>query len=492
MSLFVNLRPEGSREPLRHDPYTQNGPFVGSDLATTPNCSAYGAALRLIHLNAITPTGLSSLFGIRVPRTHDLSAVMTFSDSRQARLAEALHLPDVPAAWKLSTWFPFAAPSTIMKIGWSFRYCPLCLHGGYHTNLHQLPWFQRCPWHAIELATGCTACGGNVRTSANWVVGADLSCGCGYVRIDRDATIAGTTAPPPGAGEFLDEYLAWAAGERVRAVLVAPPDATDPGPALAAAVTLPRRWRKWATRRTALHTRVWRNAGTPSQDALQTLTELESLRRDRPGFLKLSAEHAHSCNRVAGAMALSLPPKTLVDKEMTLFLAGLGIEAPRSFKPARRPLSAEVSSLAPWRTSAGNFLNLTCMHPASYRPLVAAIDLALNGRTLGDYGAQALPGELDLLLRCCGGVLARGYAEGIRCVLAPHAPELMEMGRQGPHLTQPWLMMRRDGGVLSSILSVWQRLDVGCDREADLIDAQDEANRRRERHSSGRQKHKTS
>jgi len=490
MSSHVTLRSEGSHEPLRHDPYSRGGPFVGADLTTVPHSSAYGAAVRLIHLNAITPTGLSSLFGIRVPRTQDLSAVMTFSAARQARFAEALQLPDVPASWNLSAWFPFAAPSTLLQVGWSFRYCPLCLRGGYHTNLHQLPWFELCPWHGIELATGCTACGAEIRTDADWVVGDHLPCGGGHQRIDRDATIAGTVAPPSGAAKFLDDYVAWAAGERTRAALITPPDAADPGPALAAAVTLPHRWRPWATRSVGFHTRVWRNAGRPAQNAFQTLTDLETLRRDRPGFLKLAADHAHSCNRVAGEMALSLPPQTLADGEMTVFLACLGIEAPRSFEPARRPFSAEVSSLVPWRTSVGNFLNLTCLHPAAYRPLVAAIDLALNGRTLGDYHAQARPGELDLLLRCCGDVLARGYAEGIRCVIAPHAPELRALGRQGPHLTQPWLVVRREGGRLSSILAVWQRLAVGGDREADVIHAEDEANRRRERYSGNRRKRK--
>jgi hypothetical protein len=490
MSSSVTLRSEGSREPLRHHPYTRGGLFVGADLTTVPHSSAYGAAVRLIHLNAITPAGLSSLFGIRVPRTQDLSAVMTFSGARQARFAEALQLPDVPASWNLSAWFPFAAPSTLLKIGWSFRYCPICMRGGYHTNLHQLPWFERCPWHGIELAASCTACGAEICTDANWVVGDDLPCGCGHKRIDRDATIAGTVAPPPGAAEFLDDYVAWAVGERVRAALIAPQDAADPGPALAVAVKLPQRWRQWATRPPGLHTRVWRNAGTPAQNALQTLTELETLRRDRPGFLKLAAAHSHSCNRVAGAMALSLPPQTLSDGEMTLFLAGLGIEAPRSFQPARRPSSAEVCSLVPWRTSVGNFLNLTCVHPTAYRPLVAAIDLALNGRTLGDYHAQARPGEINLLLRCCGDILARGYAEGIRCVLAPHAPELWALGRQGPHLTQPWLMVRREGGLLSSILAVWQRLAVGGGQEAEVILAEDEANRRRERSSGNRRKRK--
>ncbi|KRG39507.1 hypothetical protein ARC78_01960 [Stenotrophomonas pictorum JCM 9942] len=61
---------------------------------------------------------------------------------------------------------------------------------------------------------------------------------------------------------------------------------------------------------------------------------------------------------MAAELALKLPPETLSDGAMSLSLAGAGIEAPTSFEPARRPFSAEVSTMVPWRTSAGDFLRV--------------------------------------------------------------------------------------------------------------------------------------
>lgn len=37
----------------------------------------------------------------------------------------------------------------------SLRACWKCLHYGYHSLLHQLPWIRLCPWHQTELTTHC-------------------------------------------------------------------------------------------------------------------------------------------------------------------------------------------------------------------------------------------------------------------------------------------------------------------------------------------------
>ncbi|QOW18428.1 hypothetical protein INQ41_06700 [Lysobacter ciconiae] len=173
---------------------------------------------------------------------------------------------------------------------------------------------------------------------------------------------------------------------------------------------------------------------------------------------------------------------------MTLFLAGAGIDALASFEPAERALSAEVSVLPPWRTSAGEFLNLMCMHPVAYRPPVQLVDAATLGRSLSDFHSQSTPEELDLLLRVCTQLLARGYAEGLRCVLAPRIPALFAMERDAPHLTQPWLIVRRKSGRLDRIRAVWEPLRRGAYQEAELIQAADDANKRRERYGGGRRK----
>ena len=483
MSPAITLRTPGPRQPLKSTALVRASPFVGADLTSAPHTSAYGALVRLLRLNGMRRSEMAPLLGIRTQRAQDLAAVMTFSEARQTQLAAALRLTDVPASWNLSTWFPFSAPSTLLKDNWRFRYCPDCLQSGYHVHLHQLPWFDRCPWHEAALTTTCSVCRNKICTGADWPEDRNMVCQCGHSIINTEAAIAGALAPPAGAEAFLNDYLAWAAKERGRAVLAAPSNYSEPEVSLATIVILPRCWQPWAAAGSSFHTRVWRNTGHSAPGALQALSDLGTLRLDRPGFLKLSPNHAEACAQVAAQLALKLPKETLSDGEMSLFLAGAGIEAPLLFEPARRPLSGEVSSMVLWQTSAGNFLNLTCLHPAAYRPLANILDAVVGMRTLADFHAQTCAGELDVILRCCRDVLARGYAEGLRSVLAPYVPSLWKMGRDRPHLTQPWLIVRREDGAISSIRAVWEPMNISGRHAAEAIQEADDANRRRERYS---------
>lgn len=490
MSASVVLRHAAPHAPLSPRAVVALSPFVGADLTPVPHSSAFGVVSRLIRLNALLPADLAPLLGIRTQRTQDLSSVMTFSDARQSQLAQALRLHGMPSSWNLSTWFPFSAPSKLMADRWAFRFCPECLCSGYHTHLHQMPWFGRCPWHGKVLQTHCGRCGGTPPVNADWAPNQNLMCACGHLLLETRAAVERAAGPPSGAQAFLDGYLAWAAKERSASTLAAAPMAGDPMHVLASLVRLPHSWRDFGASPRAMHARNWRATGRAVHDTLQTLGELETLRRVRPGFVKLSAAHARACGCVAADLALKLPAQTLADGEMTLFLAGAGIEAPASFEPAKRPFSAEMSAMTPWRTSAGEFLNLTCLHPAAYRPVVHLLDAAMSGRSLPDFHSQSTPGELELLVRACGQILARGYAEGLRSLLAPHVPMLFRMGRDAPHLTQPWLIVRCKEGRLDRISAAWEPLRRGAHQEAELIQAADDANRRREKYAGGHRKPK--
>lgn len=485
----VDLHEVGSRKHFNPVAMVQASPFVGADLTQTPHSSAYGTLARLVRLNCMRPSGIAPLLGIRTQRTQNLAAIMTFSEAKQAKLAAALLLSDPPASWNLSIWFPFSASPSVMSEGWQFRYCPDCLRCGYHAHLHQLPWFGRCPWHGSALSTTCPTCRTEVDTSANWIEGRDMTCQCGHTLIDTSAAIKGTVTQPVGASAFLDAYLDWAAQERAAVTLAARPRYSTPVTSLRDVVELPRKWHPWAAHVRAPHTRTWVNTGHPAPGALQVLEDLDTLRRDRPGFLKLSQEHATACAQVAAKLALKLPEATLSDGEMTLFLAGTGIQAPPTFKPARRPFSPKLASMVPWQTSAGDFLNLTCLHPASYRPIVDVFDAIIGMRTMADFHAQARAGEVDLLLRCCRDILARGYAEGLRSLLAPHVPALFEMRRDRPHLSQPLLLVRRTKGTITSIRAIWEPLNFSGRQEHEAIQEADDANKRRERYQ-GRPRNK--
>ena len=141
------------------------------------------------------------------------------------------------------------------------------------------------------------------------------------------------------------------------------------------------------------------DAPTPDRDGLVALKEV---RRDRPGFITTPRRIAPMTSAVAVNLALRLPAKSLTDREISLFLAGLGIEAPKSFDPIDRPFSPEVSMLPPTHLGGRQFLNLVCVHPCAYRLVAGVVDAALGGRNLFDFQAQASPREIDLLMRSCG------------------------------------------------------------------------------------------
>lgn len=498
---YIDLRGTIPRNQLSPFADVLNSPFAGSDRADTPAASGFGTLARIIRLNHLAPPELSSLLGIRVRRADDLSAVMTFSEARQIAVARALRLPEVPAEWNLSTWFPFNAPSSLLVTGWTLRYCAECLLDGYHTLLHQLPWIHRCAWHDVALRDDCAHCGLLLAVKADWVPGGNLQCACSQSHLDTDRIMRAQA--PEGARRFTDDYLHWAAEERARTALVLPELADDPRPALATLVELPRSWRQRVGPTTESYANApWRSpapvrgvhvrtlmsaehAPVPDRDGLVGLQEV---RRDRPGFLITPKRLAPMMSAVAAELAMRLPAKSLTDREMSLFLAGAGIEAPESFDPASRAFSGEVSLLPPTCVGGRQFLNLLCVHPSAYRLVAGLVDAALEGRNLFDFHAQATHQEFDLLMRGCGQVLARGYAEGLRSTLAVHVPELYDQRRLAPCLRQPWALVGRTNGRLARIRVAWVPLSCASRGEAALLEAEDHANQRRQRSRGRRQK----
>lgn len=482
------LRATASREQLT--PYAEvlTAPFVGSDLVATPASSAFGTLERLVRLNELPPAALSSLFGIRVRRSDDLSSLMTFSEARQVALARALNLPDVPAEWNLSTWFPFKAPSAVLALGWSFRYCPDCLRTGYHTLLHQLPWVHACPWHERRLLAECGPCGRRVCTAADWAVGQNLNCDCGNGPLDTNAALF-ALQPPPGARQYVEAYRQWAARARSTTQLVVPERAGDARPALSSLVRLPRalagasgpRWIGPPAPRAVPHVRSFVEVRTAPPSDRDGLLRLEELRQDRPGFLMTPKRLVPTMTAVAARLALRLPSRCLTDSEMTLFLAGAGIEPPPTFAPAKRSFSPQLSMLPPTQVGERHFLNLTCMHPATYRAVPGLLDVVLEGRTAFDFYAQASPEEFDLVMRACGSLLGRGYAEGLRSTVATYIPEIYDIPRDTPKLSLPWLMVGRVASRVASIRIAWTPLKYAPKEEAAILTAEDEANRRRQR-----------
>lgn len=480
-SRHVVLRGTVPRESLTPFASTMSAPFVGMDLRVLPATSAFGLLARVVRLNALEPIDLFRLFGIRSRRADDLSELMTFSEARQAALARALQLPAAPPTWNLTAWFPFQASSDILRNGWSLRYCPECMLAGYHSLLHQLPWIHRCPWHGVALRRTCMRCGKKPSALADWCFDENLMCDCGHRLLSTEAALKQAAGPPSGAENFLCAYLEWAAEERGRTVLVTPELPGDTAAALADLVQLPKTlaWRCGA-HQSPLHKRSWLASTQGSEGDKEAIRQFDTLRQDRPGFLTVPAQIRPAIARVAADLALKLPAVTLTDREMTLFLAGVGIEAPATFRPARRGFSGPLSALPPWEIAGQQFLNLACLHPVSYRSITRLIDTALGGRSLFDFHGQVKSEELNLLIRVCGSVLARGYAEGLRATLSQHIPELFGMGRDSPHLTQPWMLAIVHQMRLVGVHALWHPIGSPS-TAANLLEEADKANQRRER-----------
>src|SRR3546814_14383712 len=111
------------------------------------------------------------------------------------------------------------------------------------------------------------------------------------------------------------------------------------------------------------------------------------------------------------------------------------------------------------------FLNLLCVHPCAYRLVAGLVDAVLEGRNLFDFHAQASHQEFDLLMRGCGQVLARGYAEGLRSTLAVQVPELYKQHCLIPRLRPTWVLGRTDSGRLSRVRAAGVPIGSGQSEE---------------------------
>ena len=477
----VDLRGTASHDSLSPFALVRNAPFVGNDLSVLPATSAFGMLARLVRLNACEPVDLFRLFGIRSRRSDDLAAVMTFSTPRQVALARALRLPSVPPTWSLEVWLPFQSSLDIFSAEWIFRYCPQCIHSGYHTLLHQLSWIHRCPWHGAALRRTCPRCGENTPTYANWAFDQNLACPCGHELLSTTAALKRSAGPPSHAADFISHYLAWAAEERKNTLLVVPELPSDIDSALADLIKLPRNWiykcggSKSGRRERGLLATT--HVEFPSRGAI---AQLDTLRQDRPGFLTVPEPTRSSIANVAANLALKLPTSTLTNREMSLFLAGAGIGIPAEFKPAQRKFSSVLSTLPPWEVAGHQFLNLSCVHPIAYRSIIKLVDIALNHQSLVDYYERATTPELNLLIKACGHLLTRGYAEGLRATLSRHIPDLYAMNRDAPHLTQPWILATRDQTRLVNVRTIWKPV-ASTNTAAELLEEADALNQRRER-----------
>lgn len=411
--------------------------LVGDRFELVPAQSAFGCLVRLARLNQLAPTDFRSFFGLYARRSDDIHHLLATSPRRRQALATALKL-DLPDAWDPSVWNPYREYQVVQTGSTLFRYCLVCMRVGYHCQLHQLPWFDRCPWHGVGLRTGCPRCNGALATST----GAGrklLTCSCGMDLLNESAA-ARLRKPAEGAQAYLDQYLPWAHDLRSSQVLIGALPQAPSVEALQQLVQLPEAL-KGAASRPHRPPRTYQCGLSPEElRPAEDAHRLMALRDAVPRMLHLPEFMVKSCDEVVQEVARSLPPNSLSSRERALFLGRTSGEADVT---ANRETSAVVISLPPLSMGADHFLNLQSVHPLCARFLVYledAYEAAIPGLRLGP-GNQAL----TLLRRTQRDLLSRHYAEGLRAILARHVPELYSNQRRKLQLTAPLALIRFDG-----------------------------------------------
>lgn len=413
--------------------------LVGDRFELVPAQSAFGCLVRLARLNQLAPTDFRSFFGLYARRSDDIHHLLATSPRRRQGLATVLKL-DLPDAWDPSVWNPYREHQVVQTGSTLFRYCVACIRVGYHCQLHQLPWFDRCPWHGVGLRTGCPRCGGALATST----GAGrklLTCSCGMDLLNESAA-ARLRKPVEGAQAYLDQYLTWAQNLRSTQVLIGAPPQAPSVDALQQLVQLPEVLSRIASRPPHKPPRTYHRGLPPEElSPADDTHRLMALRDAIPRMLHLPGFMVKSCDEVVQEVARSLPPNSLSSRERALFLGRTTDEAGET---ANRETSAVVISLPPLSMGADHFLNLQSVHPVCARFLVHledAYEAAVPGLRHGP-GNQAL----TLLRRTQRDILSRHYAEGLRAILARHVPELYSNQRRKLQLTAPLALIRFDGG----------------------------------------------
>jgi hypothetical protein len=271
--------------------------------------------------------------------------------------------------------------------------------------------------------------------------------------------------PAPGQEAFLARYGAWARDAREHQVLLGAPDAPFSEKIAQALIRIPSGV-AGATEKTSAvdhaagHRRVYRLRPSGRAIACPTdATRLEMLAGDCPQMLELPDFLVDGIRAAARDLAGKLPGGSLTAREQLLFLGTPDADLSH-FAQADRPTSGTVRCLPPMTAGPRRFLDLSCIHPVVLRT-VRSLELA------GDLPPGS--GELEIRRRVQRDLLCRGYAEGMRAVLSRYAPVLHSLGRDRPHLTVGWVLMRTSSP--SSARVAFARVDARSDAADSLSGA---------------------
>lgn len=128
--------------------------LVGSDLAPFPHESTQSLLLRLAHWNRMQTSDLVQLGVVPIQRS---GAPVQLSEEGKEGLREL-------TGWRVDSreaWLFKHFRHTHMVVP-GFRFCAVCLSGGYHSYFYQLACVGECPIHRAPLWQACPSCGASL------------------------------------------------------------------------------------------------------------------------------------------------------------------------------------------------------------------------------------------------------------------------------------------------------------------------------------------
>jgi len=430
--------------------------FVGGDMGDAPYISDFGAFIRVVRLNRLRPQDYFAAFGMRVKRRDDLSAILTFSQTRQAQFWRAIGTPP-PSTASLEAWIPAKGAVSVLERGWLFRFCPECLRQAYHCNLMQMPWMAQCPVHRIPLRTTCPQCDG--RVDATGERGERLMvCACGYDLVDERLASRGNYLMLTAAQRTMWPYLDWALQARVLHRLIAPAEAADLSPLvelmhfpacllhdapILAGSSKPHLRHLRKPRRVSIH------------DTASARMRLEALASSDPGIVEMPNAMLGGLRATAKALIRSLPERSLSRGELALFM-GFGVDVDDVLSmPAPRKAVVDIAYLPPHHVAGKYFLSFHAMDKTASQAAHSVMEQVLGP----GYGTRVKLGEAEadvpLALLTVEAILLRAYSEGMRTVLAKYVKGMASSRKTRPRLSVPWILLSADKGRLSSTRIAW-------------------------------------
>lgn len=429
--------------------------LVNARLDQQTGISAFGSLVHLARLNHFHRPDFLAAFGLRFQHREDLSKLLAFSSKRQlglARTTTAANTP--PATWGMEPWQPFPGSALWEHVPWSLRACASCLRSGYHSNLFQMPWVARCPWHHEQLITQCRKCGRPLMDGFR--LGRDLMrCFCGVDYVNELDILKGDRAHAAERSAFVHAYLAWTEEARQSTALLCPEEFDDRGAdALSALVIVPRTLDRWRhcfgahTRGVHLDRLVRCASRDPLSDrALRAMvTCANSLWPGKPGMAELPTNFLGPLVNVTRRIAAPVPDTALTCRERD----ALALEAVPT--PASIASRHELMFLPIQKVTHGLYLDVRVLHPTAYRVIGGLARQLITNDPSREYPTS---GSHRLLLAALQRALARAYADGFKHVLGRHVPAIYDHPRlkAGPRL--PWAMVTRDGVGALQIRIAW-------------------------------------